>query len=132
METGTVSQVNWSKQFFQHFSLILYSFFLSKKLKQLVLKTHVWVKLFTYSMSSLVLIDGTGEGVSSNHTNKQKNDCMLSCHVRVSEEIYTLSCLNVKELLAHNRCNIWSLFSLLSFKTKKTKKTFKKNHVVKI
>ena len=35
---------------------------------------------------------------------------LLSCHVRISEWIYTLfySCLNVKEILARNRRNIWS------------------------
>ena len=37
-------------------------------------------------------------------------DCMfLSCHVRVSEWIHTYSCLNVKELLARSRREIWSL-----------------------
>ena len=38
-------------------------------------------------------------------------DCMfLWCHVRVSEWIHTLySCLNVKELLAQSRREIWSL-----------------------
>ena len=34
---------------------------------------------------------------------------LLSCHVRASEWIYTLNYLNVKELLARNRCDIWSL-----------------------
>ena len=32
---------------------------------------------------------------------------LLSCHVRVSEWIH--NCLNVKELLAWSRCEIWSL-----------------------
>ena len=37
-------------------------------------------------------------------------DCMsLSCHIRVSEWITLYSCLNVKELLAQNRREIWSL-----------------------
>ena len=37
-------------------------------------------------------------------------DCMfLSCHVHVSEWIHTLSCLNVKELLAWSRWEIWRL-----------------------
>ena len=40
-------------------------------------------------------------------------DCMfLLCHVPVSEWIHTItlySCLNIKELLAQNRCRIWSL-----------------------
>ena len=36
--------------------------------------------------------------------------CMfLSCHVRVLEWITLYSCLNVKELLAWRRCEIWSL-----------------------
>ena len=36
--------------------------------------------------------------------------CMfLSCHVRVSEWMHTYSCLNVKELLARSRREIWSL-----------------------
>ena len=35
-------------------------------------------------------------------------DCMfLSCHVRVWEWIHTYSCLNVKELLARSRREIW-------------------------
>ena len=37
-------------------------------------------------------------------------DCMfLSCHVRISEWIYTHICLNVKEIIAQNRRDIWSL-----------------------
>ena len=43
------------------------------------------------------------------------DDCFLSymflpCHVHVSEWIHTLySCLNVKEIFARSRCEIWSL-----------------------
>ena len=37
-------------------------------------------------------------------------DCMfLSCQVWLSEWITLYSCLNFKELLARNRCEIWSL-----------------------
>ena len=37
------------------------------------------------------------------------NCIYLSCHVRVSEWIDTYSCLNVKELLARKRHDIWRL-----------------------
>ena len=42
---------------------------------------------------------------------KSKNlHCMfLSCHVRVSELIHLYSCLNVKELIARSRREIWTL-----------------------
>ena len=37
-------------------------------------------------------------------------DCMfLSCHVGISDESTLYSCMNVKVLLARNRCHIWSL-----------------------
>ena len=43
---------------------------------------------------------------------KMKDDfAFLSCHLRGLEGIYTLhcSCVNVKELLNQNRCDIWNL-----------------------
>ena len=44
----------------------------------------------------------------NNFSNKENLDCMsLSCHIRVSEWIHT--CLNVKELLARSKREIWRL-----------------------
>ena len=61
-------------------------------------------------------------------------DCMsLSCHIRVSEWITLYSCLNVKELLAQNSCNIWSLSDSNGIQTHNhfvSKKTL--NHLVKL
>ena len=37
---------------------------------------------------------------------------LLSCYIPVSDWIYSLSCLNVKELFAWNRPNIWSSLML--------------------
>ena len=71
------------------------------------------------------LLMGQGKACHQTTQTNKKNEEIYTLSWRVSEEIYTLSCLNVKELLAHNRCNIWSLFSLLSLKTKKNKKNIK-------
>ena len=61
-------------------------------------------------------------------------DCMsLSCHMRASEWITLYSCLNVKELLAQNRCNIWSLSDSNGTQTHNhfvSKQTL--NHLVKL
>ena len=56
---------------------------------------------FTYSFYSLVyMLTNTHKGI----------DCiLLSCHVRLSEWIHTLVCLNVEELLTRSMCHIWSL-----------------------
>ena len=44
--------------------------------------------------------------------------CMLlSCHVRVSGWIYSLVCLNFKELLARSRRHIWSLSDINGIRT---------------
>ena len=48
--------------------------------------------------------------LSSTRTGNIDEDCMLlSCQVRISEWIYTLYLPECQELLARNRCDIWSL-----------------------
>ena len=45
----------------------------------------------------------------STYLNGALDYILLSCHVHVSEWIYTPQCLNVKELLVRNKRDIWSL-----------------------
>ena len=48
--------------------------------------------------------------LSSSRTGNIDEDCMLLlCQVRISEWIYTLYLPECQELLARNRCDIWSL-----------------------
>ena len=68
--------------------------------------------------SNLQPLSSSGNTQPISHTGQMIELCcenlsvriLLSCHVHVSEWIYTFySCLNVKELLTWNRRNIWSL-----------------------
>ena len=64
------------------------------------------------------------------------SDCVLfSCHVQVSDWIYTLVtiCLNVTEVLAWTRCHIWSLSDSNEIRTHNhSVRKRKLNHLAKL